>query len=650
MFKNLSIAKKIHIPLLLSIVLGLAIVLFVSADSIRNMEQEVKASQKKSMDFILNMKLDTKGEIGLTNAINLSFNKYIIDALREHDRKIAIEGLKELADSFKKNTKYKNIKIHIHTADVHSFVRLWKLDKYGDDLSSFRETINEVRRTKRPLKAFEVGRAGLVIRGLAPVMDKEGNYLGSVEFIQGLNSITRSLKPDGMYYVTVMDEKYLNIATKLKNAPTIAGKFKLVTKKGVYDERFVSELQSVSTLTEHFSTQNFYVVVEPIKDFRGNIVGYGIIGKELKEINRIVDESVSSLVKQIIVIAVIDILMLIALVLIISKFVISPINELKEKVADLAHGEGDLTKKIEMDTKDELGEMAGHINSFIDKLHDIIASLKSSTGNTVIIADEIKKNSQMMRNGVESQNRLIENASKFTEKIKHEASVSQESTQNAVEDILSTQESLDKTASSLSNIVSDVREKAEYERELATRINALADQTTQIKDVIDIIKDIAEQTNLLALNAAIEAARAGEHGRGFAVVADEVRKLAERTQKSLAEIDSSISIIVQGVVDAQNEIESGVQKAEEVSSVTEDLHEQINTTMQELKETIQKIQEASKEAQEINESLVELEKINNGLLQESQQTDKESKTLEQVSERLKEISMRLSSEVNKFKV
>lgn len=649
--RNLSISKKVHIPLLVAILFGLVVVAVVLVKSMHEVEQEVKQAQEKSMSFVLDMQLDTKEQIGLTNAINLSFNKYIIDALQNDDRSIAIEGLKGLSKVFKENTNYKNIKIHIHTADIHSFIRLWNLKKYGDDLSSFRHTIKHVAKTKKPLKAFEVGRAGLVVRGLAPVFDEEGTrYLGSVEFIQGLNSISRTLKSQGMFYITIMDSKYLDIATKLKNAPTLFGHYKLVTKKGAYDEAFVNDLKGFSSLQKSFTTANYYVTTKPIKDFEGNIIGYGLIAKPLSAINKLVDTATESLIQQAIIMAVIDVLMLILLVVIISRWVIAPINELKEKVADLAEGDGDLTKKIVVNSKDELGQMAEYINTFIDKLHTIISNLKNSTHQAVNIAESMKDNSDMLRDGVELQSKLISNAHAVTEKIKNEADLSLQSTDSAVKDILTTQKSLNHTASSLEKIVEEVSEKAEHEQEITGRINALAEQTSQIKDVIDIIKDIADQTNLLALNAAIEAARAGEHGRGFAVVADEVRKLAERTQKSLTEIDSSISIIVQGVVEAQGEIESGVEQAHKVSSTTQQLSEEINKTMNDLEETVQRISEASKEAKEINESIEALKEVNEGLLEESKHTDEESRSLEDVSIRLKEIAARLQNEVDKFKV
>jgi len=652
-FKDLSISKKIYLPLLVSIVLGLLILFVVSLNSIESMKKEIFNSQKDSMLFILDMKLGEKSNVGLSNAINLSFNDFVIQSLKNNDRNIAIEGLKDLSKNFKDNTKYKNIKIHIHTKDVHSFIRMWNLKKYGDDLKGFRETIKEVKRTQKPLKAFEVGRAGLVVRGISPVFDKDKNYLGSVEFIQGLNSISKTLKNKNIFYLTIMDDKYLNIATKLKSSPTVMGHYKLVTKEGAYDLAFLNELKQVNLdklNKEVFETDNFFVLVKPIKDFKGNIVGYGIIGKKLSEINKVINESESTFIKQFVSTAIVNILMLFVLIIIISKFVISPINELKEKLADLSEGDGDLTKNINISSKDEVGQMASYINQFIEKLYVIIINIKNSTNTTISIADKMKINSQLMRNGVQKQNNYIEEANKHTEDIKEDAFISSKSTEEAVNDIFKTKDSLDKTASSLNNIVQDVKTQAEYEYELSGRINSLSEQTTQIRDVIGIIKDIADQTNLLALNAAIEAARAGEHGRGFAVVADEVRKLAERTQKSLAEIDSSISIIVQGVVDVQNEIEEGVKKAQTVTQTTENLYEQTKGTMNELENTILKIKKVSQESQKINESLKKLKEINDLLAEESKKTDKGSYSLEEVSNKLKEVTSILDSEINKFKI
>ena len=237
MFQNFSVSKKIYIPIIGSILVGLVVVIVSSYLSMQKVKEKVFQSQKKDMTHIFKLKLDGKKKICMTNAINLSYNKYVIDALAKNDRNIAINGLKNLSKVFKEYTFFRRIKIHIHTANVHSLVRLWNLKKYGDDLSGFRETINYVAKTHKPLKAFEIGKAGLLLRGIAPVM-KNGEYLGSVEFIQGLNSISRTLQKHNIYYITVMDKKYLNIAKGLVNAPTLLGNFKLATKKGAYDKEF----------------------------------------------------------------------------------------------------------------------------------------------------------------------------------------------------------------------------------------------------------------------------------------------------------------------------------------------------------------------------------------------------------------------------
>ncbi len=649
MFKNLKIGPKIYIPLIVSIFLATTVIAFNAYFSIGEIEKDVYEKEKRSLATYFEQKFDAKKQVGLTNAINIANNLYIIEALRTGERALAIKGLERIDEEFKKYTKFKNIKIHVHTADLHSFVRLWKLDKYGDDLSGFRKTIVAVKKTKAPLVAIEIGRAGLVLRGVAPVLDS-GEYLGSVEFIQGLNSISRTAKKDGIDIVTVMDKKYADIATFLKSQKTLMGSYAVVTKKGAYDEKFVADLANAKALEPVIVTERYFIVTRPIKDFSGETVGYALIGKPIKEIESVIDHATNALIVQLVIMLLVDLVMLLILIVVISRTVVRPIRQLNERIKDIAHGEGDLTKRIAVGSRDEIGEMASNINAFIEKVWWIIQSMRQSMGRAVEVVGSIKENSDAMMNTVENQNRLVDETKALAGRIKEDLQVAEESVDETSKDVEQTYRTLEHMQRTLSQMAGRIIEDARGAKEVAQNVTSLADQTNQIKDVIAIIKDIADQTNLLALNAAIEAARAGEHGRGFAVVADEVRKLAERTQKSLTEIDAAVSIIVQGVVQAQDQITAMAENAESITETTDRVVEETDRTMEWIQETIELSQKAVRETRHIDENLGELVRKNEGLSEEAKATEEMARRLEAVSRELQSVTKALKQEMEKFRV
>ena len=286
--KSISISKKIQIPLIASIVIGFLIILVNYLYSIEELTDDVYTKEKNSLKTTYSELMVAKRDIGLTNAINIANDYSVVRALLEDNRAIAIEGLKTLSQKFKKYTRYKNIKVHIHDANLHSFLRAWKPDKYGDDLRSFRNTIVAVKRDKKPLVAVELGRAGLVLRGLAPVLDK-GTYLGSVEFMQGLNSIVKSArKSNGYEIVIVMKNEFLPIATRLQNAPRI-GAYTLAVKKDVINPDFLHDLKNIKIdKVDNFQiTERYFIVSEPIEDFSGKVIAYALVGDKIENVNSV---------------------------------------------------------------------------------------------------------------------------------------------------------------------------------------------------------------------------------------------------------------------------------------------------------------------------------------------------------------------------
>jgi len=328
----------------------------------------------------------------------------------------------------------------------------------------------------------------------------------------------------------------------------------------------------------------------------------------------------------------------------------SIIKPLKQYAQILSNNEDDLTITLEETGSEEVKTIARAINNFIIKLRDIIQNVLQTTLNLKSSAQQTKNLSDTLIKSVENQSNLVNETTKQVHLVSESINITKEKIDDTYEKIQNTQTILDKTAEKLNEVVSKIQQEINEELEITNKITTLADQSNQIKDVINIIKEIADQTNLLALNAAIEAARAGEHGRGFAVVADEVRKLAERTQKSLSEIDAAINIIVQGILDAQTQIQKNTQEFQEISAETDNLVIDTNKTKDSLNETIINLDESVKETEKIHKAINELIKVSKKLLDESVNSKEISQKLTTIVSNLEKISSELTEETSKFKV
>lgn len=294
--------------------------------------------------------------------------------------------------------------------------------------------------------------------------------------------------------------------------------------------------------------------------------------------------------------------------------ILKPILAVEKISKDLAVGDGDLTKRLDIISNDEVARSSEHINDFIEKIQLLVSESKRLSGENASISHELSVTSNSVGKRVEQSTETINSATDHATRIKEEIATAIEDAKKSKDEILKANSDLEYAKSEIASLTHRVQESAHTEVELSEKMNQLSQEAQSVKSVLDVISEIADQTNLLALNAAIEAARAGEHGRGFAVVADEVRQLAERTQKSLVEINSTISVIVQSISDASEQMNGNSQEVQELSGVANEVESRLDDVVSKVsmavKGTDKTVNDFIQTGKSIEEVVQEVEMIN----------------------------------------
>ena len=386
----------------------------------------------------------------------------------------------------------------------------------------------------------------------------------------------------------------------------------------------------------------------------GWIIGTGEyidhIETQIVQMRKEASQQILILVEKMIAIAVvISIILIIIVTFIANKTILTPINDILHITSDLAQGEGDLTKRIIITSNDEIKKIADYVNQFIEKVHSSIKIAKMSSIENSSISHELSITSLNVGTNVEKSVQIINGVTDNANNIIKEITNFVTDAAKSKDEIIEANNLLNEVRNEIIELTKKVQLSAHNESELAISIEALSKDTEQVKDVLNVISDIADQTNLLALNAAIEAARAGEHGRGFAVVADEVRQLAERTQKSLIEINTTINVIVQSTSSASEQMNNNSKDMNDLANISIEVEDKVNKTT----DIVNKAASTSdKTVKDFEDTSLYIENISNSIHEVNSMSTSNARNVEEIAnaaEHLNNLTTELSNKLEQFK-
>ncbi|MBH0240045.1 methyl-accepting chemotaxis protein TlpB [Helicobacter pylori] len=342
---------------------------------------------------------------------------------------------------------------------------------------------------------------------------------------------------------------------------------------------------------------------------------------------------------------------LVVLTLIYAKLrIVKRIDELVLKINAFSHGDKDLRTKIDVgDRNDEISQVGRGVNLFVENARLIMEEIKGISTSNKTSMDKLVQIAQETQKSMKDSSTTLNSVKNKATDVASMMNASIEQSQGLRKRLIETQGLVKESKDAIGDLFSQITESAHTEEELSSQVEQLSRNADDVKSILDIINDIADQTNLLALNAAIEAARAGEHGRGFAVVADEVRNLAGRTQKSLAEINSTIMVIVQEINAVSSQMNLNSQKMERLSDMSKSVQETYEKMSSNLSSVVsdsnQSMDDYAKSGRQIEamvSDFVEVEKV-------ASKTLADSSDILNIATHVSGTTMNLDKQVNLFK-
>ncbi|MBF0572873.1 MAG: methyl-accepting chemotaxis protein [Desulfamplus sp.] len=386
--------------------------------------------------------------------------------------------------------------------------------------------------------------------------------------------------------------------------------------------------------------------------------------QSITSFNQLFSENIKkSITSQIIISSFIVVALICTILFCLYIIVTKPIKRTILMIKDIAEGEGDLTKRLRIKHNDEIGELAGWFNIFVEKLQILIRNISRDTEVVDSSACDLSKISSVMSNGVV----VLSERSQTVAAAAEEMSANMNSVAAACEQASANINVVAAAAEEMTNTINEIAGSSEQARQITAeavkksadaleRVNTLGQAAKDISRVTEVITEISGQTNLLALNATIEAARAGEAGKGFAVVANEIKELARQTASATLEIKEKINNIQTSTQGSVNEISAISQVIGKVNDIVKNIATAMDEQSSATGEIAENISQASIGIQEVNENVATSSTVSGDIAKDiaevnryTAQISNSSTQLDTSSQNLSELSSKLKSMVGKFK-
>ncbi len=521
--------------------------------------------------------MNQKANISVVAATTLANDAELAGAIAANDRSKVIEVIKRIIDDYTKKTNFKGVRVTIADGALNVVLRSWDEGFFGDNvahLSNYRRAHDE----RKAIAEWTMQKSGFALACAVPVNGPDGSIIGMINVLQGVGSISRSFEQEEIYYALLLDKKRLSSDSAVYGNKSFGNM--VVANDKWFSERVFAFLKAIdveAAIAQEVTLGcQYFVLAYPVKDSQGREYGQHIIGVDAAKVRAGIAEASDFIYRFTLTFAGIFVLMIAVVYMGIKRMAVAPLSRLGEAIATMAQNRalGDALP-VEGAAR-EVQQIAHSVSTMFGALKETLGKARSASVENATMAEELAKTTRLIEEMMTREGEIVQHVVHVSKEVEVALGTSQQAVGKMSNEISASAQAAERSKHDLQTLTAQIHDGASKEAELSSSLQQLTAQTQEIAGILGVISDIADQTNLLALNAAIEAARAGEHGRGFAVVADEVRKLAERTQSSLTQINTTVQVIIDAIVKASAETSKNALQMEDISKKSITAEERID--------------------------------------------------------------------------